>query len=248
MATVRHLRNAPITEALIDIRAFPPSGFDPQSLLLVKGRLANRYPVAQERKGTEALLELKAGRQPTTMTRHLGLQGVFTKSPDEKQIAQFRVDGFTFNRLRPYTSWEEMLPEALDLWGVYVDLVKPGGVTRVAVRYINHIELTPPPGDIDEYIVTGPQMPNGVPQEFSAFSTRVVLNNDEMKLRAIVRQKLEVGIETTNPTLLLDIDAYRSGDLSESRESLQAVLADLRVYKNQIFFGSITDRLAERLS
>jgi uncharacterized protein (TIGR04255 family) len=248
MATVRHLSKAPITEALVDIRAFPPSDFDPQALLVVKGRLADRYPIAQERKGTEALLKLKAGMQPTTTARDLGLQGVFVKSADEKRIVQFRVDGFTFNRLKPYTSWEEILPEALNLWDLYVDLVKPGGVTRVAVRYINHIVLPPPPGDIEEFIVTGPQLPSEVPQVFSAFSTRVLLNNDGMNLRANVRQKLEIGIETTSPTLLLDIDAYRSGALSGSRDSLQAVLTELRLYKNQIFFGSITDKLAEALT
>jgi uncharacterized protein (TIGR04255 family) len=248
MAIVRHLSKAPITEALIDIRAFPPSGFDPQALLVAKARLADRYPIAQERKGTEALLELKAGMQPRTTARDLGFQGVFVKSADEKQIAQFRVDGFTFNRLKPYTSWEELLPEALDLWESYVDLVKPAGVTRIAVRYINHITLPPPPGELEDFIVTGPVLPNGVPQVFSAFSTRVVLNHYEMNLRANVRQKLEVGIETTNPTLLLDIDAYRSGALSKSRDSLLAVLADLRLYKNQLFFGSITEKLAEALT
>jgi uncharacterized protein (TIGR04255 family) len=248
MATVRHLRNAPITEALIDVRAFPPVGFDPQSLLLAKTRLASRYPFALERMGTEALFELKVGMQPTTTARDLGLQGVFVKSPDEKQIAQFRVDGFTFNRLKPYTSWEAILPEALDLWDVYVDIVNPGGVTRVAVRYINHIVLPPAPQELDDYIVTAPQLPQGVPQVFSAFSTRVVMNNPEANLRANVRQKLEVGIETTNPTLLLDIDAYRSGAFSRDRDSLHAVLTELRMYKNQIFFGSVTDSLVEALA
>lgn len=248
MATVRHLRNAPITEALIDVRAFPPSGFDPQRLLLVKARVADRYPVTLERKGTEALFELRPGMQPTSTARELGLQGVFVKSHDEKQIAQFRIDGFTFNRLKPYTSWEEILPEALNLWEVYVDLVNPAGITRVAVRYINHIVLPPAPGDLEEYIVTGPQLPEAVPQVFSAFSTRIVLNNSDMTLSANVRQKLEVGIQTSNPTLLLDIDAYRSGAFSRDRRSLEGVLSDLRLYKNQIFFGSITAKLVEALT
>ncbi len=48
----------------------------------------------------------------------------FSKTPDRLNVAQFRRDGFTFNRLRPYTKWEEIRPEALRLWQLYTAKAK----------------------------------------------------------------------------------------------------------------------------
>ena len=41
---------------------------------------------------------------------------VFT-SADGKQVVQYRLDGFTFSRLRPYTRWEEVFAEAQKVMG-----------------------------------------------------------------------------------------------------------------------------------
>ncbi len=62
-------------------------------------------------------------------------------SEDEVKLVQFRLDGFTFNRSKPYTSWEQVFPEAFGLWKEYVSLAAPEFVNRIAVRYINRLDL-----------------------------------------------------------------------------------------------------------
>lgn len=61
MARIRHLRNAPIAEAIVDFRVSFPGDFRPVRLREAKGRLAQRYPEALERKGLETRLEIAAG-------------------------------------------------------------------------------------------------------------------------------------------------------------------------------------------
>ena len=83
----------------------------------------------------------------------------------ETEIAQFRVDGFTFSKIAPYTTWGEVSSEALRLWKVYVEVAKPRQVSRVAVRYINRMRL-PNVKDLGEYLEAPPQVactdpPNG---------------------------------------------------------------------------------------
>lgn len=245
MARIRHLRNAPITEAIVDFRVALPRDFRPEQLPSVKERLAGDYPHAVERKGLQALFEFTGAQPAATRTRDLGFQGLWLKSDDQKKIGQFRVDGFTFNRLKPYTSWNKILPEALRLWTVYVDVAKPESVTRVALRYINHMNLPKVGVELNDYIVTGPKLPQSVPQVLSSFATRVVFEDPERRLTASVAQMLEVGVETAAPTLLLDIDVFRTGDFAVTPEALQPILEDLRLYKNQIFFGSLTEQFVE---
>jgi len=245
MARIRHLRNAPITEAIVDFRASLPGDLRPDRLREAKDRLAQRYPEAVERKGLETRLEIAAGRPTERQTRDLGFLGIWLKTEDQKSIAQFRVDGFTFNRLRPYTSWEDIFPEAMRLWAIYLEIASPESVTRVALRYINHMPLPSPGGELSGYIVTGPRWPLSAQEILSSFATKVVLEYPQRNMKANVIQTLEIGVKPSEPSLLFDIDVYRSGDLEASPTALQPIFDELRRYKNEIFFGSLTDRFLE---
>jgi uncharacterized protein (TIGR04255 family) len=84
----------------------------------------------------------------------------------------------------------------------------------------------------------------GVPDDYSAYSSRIVLEDTQRQLSAVVAQALEIGVQSESKTLLLDIDAYKLGDFPNDANSLAPLFAELRQYKNQIFFGSLRDEFA----
>lgn len=128
---------------------------------------------------------------------------------------------------------------------MYVQLAKPESVTRVALRYINHMRLPSSDVELDDYIVTTPKLPESVPEVLAGFSTRVVLQHPDRRLTANVIQVLEPGVESPAPTLLSDIDVYRTGEFDVEAVVLERILRDLRSYKNEIFFGSLTERFVD---
>ena len=74
---------------------------------------------------------------------------------------QFRINGFTFNRLKPYTSWGDILPQVKDLWSLYIDIASPESITRIAVRYINNIEIPKPDNIVfSDYLKVPPKIPD----------------------------------------------------------------------------------------
>jgi uncharacterized protein (TIGR04255 family) len=245
MATIRHLRNAPITEAIVDFRVSLPHDFRPEELYVARERLRGEYPHAEERKGFQTLFEFGGPNPAAARTQELGVHGLWLRDESKKTIAQFRIDGFTFNRLRPYTSWDKIIPEAMRLWRVYIEVARPQGVTRLALRYINHLVLPGPGIELDDYILTAPKLPESIPQIVTAFAIRTVLEYPERQLMANVAQVLEVGLESPARALILDIDVYRTEDLTVEEDALRGVLDDLRLYKNKIFFGSLTEQLVE---
>lgn len=101
----------------------------------------------------------------------LGLQGVFFTSEDDKQTAQLRVDGFTLNRLKPYPNWDDLFSQAKMLWTLYIGVAQPVAVTRLALRYINHIQLPRETEDLSRYLRVPPQVPAELPQDVGAFLT-----------------------------------------------------------------------------
>jgi uncharacterized protein (TIGR04255 family) len=237
------LPNAPITEALIDIRIKVKSGFDVNQLQSLHESILYNYPEKKESKNWEGKFELKADG-PQVSAGGGQVSGYFFKSADKKQIFQAKVDGFTFNRLKPYETWESFRTEAKRLWQLYSEMVSPE-IVRVAVRYINKFNIPFPIKDFNEYLKAAPSVPEGLPQTVTSFFDRIVISNPEIEATAIITKVFEQMVEPSSIPIILDIDAFRlNPDGIEEREAW-LLLEKLRDFKNDIFFLSITDKAKE---
>ncbi len=241
MPDPRHLRNAPITEAIIDFRVKARTGFRPEEFSGLKTRLAEGFPNVEERRGQQATFQMIKGQGQPPVMKDLGLQGYFFKTSDGKTIAQFKVDGFTFNRLHPYTSWEEIFPQAMELWRLYSSISKPEVITRLAVRYINRIVLPLGAVAFETYLRAAPIIPPELPQHVSGFLTRVTIHNPETDIDAHVAQALEASPLGNHLGVILDIDAYKEREFSADDPAIEQTFEQLRAFKNLIFFNSLTD-------
>jgi uncharacterized protein (TIGR04255 family) len=47
---------------------------------------------------------------------------------DEKQLVQFRNEGFSFNRLAPYTTLDDYLPQIKKNWEIYRIVAAPSEI------------------------------------------------------------------------------------------------------------------------
>jgi uncharacterized protein (TIGR04255 family) len=244
MAEIRHLRNAPITEAIVDFRASLPADFKAEAFAQARDQLRESYPVVEEQRVFRAKFAFKEGKPAHPDTESIGLQGYFFKSHDGRNIAQFRVDGFTYNRLAPYTSWGQILPEALRLWELYVTMAKPEGLSRLALRYINHIKV-PAKGDLSKYLLVLPTYFPGAPRYLASFLVRTSSHDPETGYLANVTETLERSPDAADAVVILDIDVYTVRGLELGSDPLRVILQELRTIKNNIFFGSITEELAK---
>src|SRR5262249_12837098 len=99
MAPPRHLSNAPITEAIIDFRVKRSKDFGVEGFHAVRERLRESYPHIEEQHQYEGRIEFRTGKSAST---DRGVNGFLFRTEDKLNVAQFRRDGFTFNRLKPY--------------------------------------------------------------------------------------------------------------------------------------------------
>lgn len=246
MAKQRYLKNAPIREAVIDLRITPPLDLSALSEIpsSVREEIKNRYPKMEEQRSFEGGFGIKDGQPIVRQPVDLGVRGYIFESSDEPQRAQFRRDGFTFNRLKPYTCWESVIAEAKELWNIYLRSASPQSVSRIAVRYINHLSIPLPISDFKDFLTAPPPIPESAPQVVSSFSTRVVVHDIERQLYANIAQAMEGSTKPNFVTIIIDIDAYRSGEFDAHTEEIWLIMDQLRHLKNTIFFGSITEKTA----
>jgi len=248
MAEPKPLRHAPITEALVNVRATPTRPIVPHREAF-HDALRDLYPGVKDRRGFQAKVQFAKGKSPVATASEGELQGFQFYSSDERSIAQFRSDGFTFNRLSPYTDGDQLIGEALRLWEIYRRIALPAGVSRVALRFINNLTLPPDPGPLGEFLDSPPTPPPGAGPQLRGFLNRVESHDPQTGLtivRTIASARTKPGTEGLG--VLIDIDAFRSADLSVEAAELRPVLTALRKLKNDVFFGSITDRTVEILN
>ena len=236
------LSNSPITEALVDIRVKLPPQADVNKIDSMYELIKGRYPKKQEQRMSEIKIELKPGEELAKQLTKIN--GFRYLSSDEKEIAQARMDGFTFNKLFPYTKWEDLRNEAHRLWLIYREIASPDLVTRVALRYINNLKIPMPIKDFDEYLVCPPRVPDELPQGVSSFLTRVIIHEPSIDANAVITQALESVVGDIVP-IILDIDVFKFRPEGIEENDIWSTLENLRILKNRIFFASITEKLKE---
>ena len=244
MADWPRFANAPITEALLDIRARPPSGVDLARLATFQDAVKDLYPARRERFSWQGGFQVKPGETPEVFPPSGGPDGYLFTSKDGKQIVQARLDGFTFNRLKPYDKWESFRDEAKKQWERYQEIAVPEVVSRVALRYINRIEVPLPMKDFREYILTTPEIAPKLPQGLAGFFMRLVIPDERSRAVAIITLTMEDPQEQVLP-LIFDIDVFREAPFDVHGEEMWEALGQLRDYKNEIFFNSVTDKTRE---
>jgi uncharacterized protein (TIGR04255 family) len=243
MATRRHLQNAPIREALLDIRSSPTVSFD--AIASFASSVAE--PVEQIADLWQASMELKVGQGATATPSHTAeMVGKRLDFKGRGEVAQLRTSGFTFSKLPPYGTWEGMTQRAFPLWASYSHAAGIERIDQVAVRYINSLQFTLPVTDFESLLLAPPQIPADLPQELAGFMSRVSFKRGEKT--ATVTQMLEAAsADGKEVNFLLDIEVFAPVSLSANDlAALDAAASELRAFKNDVFFGFVTDKAIER--
>ncbi len=239
--------NPPITEALLDIGVNLPKEVTLDTLATFQNEIKERFPTRKERYKWEGGVQFQAGSAPKIMPSSGGPIGyLFHSPPDDKKIVQARLDGYTFNKLKPYSNWEEFNSEAKELWERYLKIARPVNVTRVALRYINKIELPLPFKDFKEYILTIPEIGPEIPNALSGFFARLIIPNPKIQSNAIITETMEkIDDKVKVLPFILDIDVSRNYVFKPESDEIWETLNKLREFKNQIFLNSLTDKTKE---
>jgi uncharacterized protein (TIGR04255 family) len=243
MAVYPTFLNAPIIEAILDVQVSLPQDISLEHLGSLHTKIQQRYPEKHERVAFESSLEL-AFAEKQSVTRGTGkIDGYLFRSSIEGKVVQSRLDGFTFNKLRPYESWRLFSTEAKNMWDYYRDIAHPIRITRCSLRYINKIVI-PFNVDIKDYFLTGPEISHALPQTLRSFFMRLEVPNDKTDSSGIINMAAQPADESGFP-VIFDIDVVRYIDISANDERLWSSFQELREFKNSLFFESLTDKAKE---
>lgn len=244
----RHLRNAPIVEAVIEIRARAEGPWEESAVVQeLKGKLTSDYPkvLSQTNLRGEFTIHLDQAAAGSSAT-DLQWRGCRFQSADDRHIAQFNRDGFVFSRLPPYESWDRFYSEAMRLWRLHKEVARPTEAQRIGLRFINRIEL--PLGQLrfEDYIQPAPRPPKGMSLPFLTFFQRDTLLANTYALNVTRATQRGRAGESSGIAVILDIDVVHPSVTDLQEAVLEKVISEMRWLKNKAFFGSITLKALKR--
>lgn len=243
MNTQLRYSRSPLTEAVIDIRVKLPDDVSLDVLAKVQSELETDYPSRRDQIFLEGELSLDPDA-PVAIGSRKQLGYVFS-SDDGRHIFQARLDGFTFSRLAPYQSWESFRDEARRLWNIYRGITHPETITRIAVRYINRLDLPMPMNDLKEYLRTGPEIAPDLPQGISSYFMQLQIPQEDMPGMLILNQTLAPITTPDIVPIILDIDLFQSESIPNNENDLWDLFERFRHRKNEIFEACLTEKMKE---
>lgn len=234
---------APIIEAVVDIDCDMPANIDMEALNSVAVTLlADKYPTARRRLLSEHVFSGDTEGALSVQSRQL--QALQYLSADERQLVQFRPNGFSFNRLAPYGSLDEYLPEIQRTWSVFVETAKPVLGRAVRLRYINRIRLPLIDGEVNlsNYLKIAPRLPDEQRLKLGGFLTQQSVIEASSGNQANIVLATQAREGNALP-IIFDIEAVT--DMASELGDWAAIsgkIQSLRLLKNLVFRDSLTQK------
>lgn len=237
----------PIVEAVLDIDCDVPAtedltAFEAPAL----ARLGEWYPKLTYQWLQEFQLEAGAEAEQRSPTSNRAVQALRFQQADGKQLVQVRAQGYSFNRLAPYTALDDYLNEIEKTWRIYVDVAHPTQVRQIRLRYINRI-LIPmqQPLDLDRYLKLGPRVPDEDKLTLTSFFNQFAAVELGTGLQVNTTLTVQLVEDGKLPVIFDNSVLSVAPELPENWDLLLGRIIALRGLKNRVFKNTLTDACLE---
>lgn len=246
--------NAPVVEAIIDLKVAQPPGLSIEDLRKLVQENSGQYPIMEEEYRYQGGAYVAQAGEPMRHESEHWHSGFRCISGDKRRIYFIRLDGFAFSVRAPYERWESFRDEARRLWEAYRSASNVNYVTRIAVRYINRIDI-PQRGytgmRLEDYITIYPELPEDFPPNgtMSQYFLQLQVPQNDIESMLVINSTPEAPPVEGVSSVILDFDLFRETAEQpwEGKDdaTVWSFLEKLHERKNEIFEASITDRTRE---
>ena len=225
-------KNAPIIEAIIDIRAAASSSLNVATFKEFADDLKSNYSQSMSLYSHQFTFNALSPAQIETKGE---VTGIRILSNDEKRVVIVNREGFAFSHLAPYENWAKFREDAEQVWSAYLKHLQPQIFSRVALRYLNLFRFSEDNLSLPRYFTIFPHL-EAINSKFSQHELRVKIELNEAS--AVITQKqlpAQDGIQ-----ILLDIDVFKESGLPMNSSEIWDCLSPLRDHKNRLFRQCLT--------
>jgi uncharacterized protein (TIGR04255 family) len=155
----REYKSPPVEEAICDFQFAPGQEWDFALQIQLLDRFRPEYTGKVRRQQlTQTTLTVVPDQDESTFTFKQGPSRLQYTNTDATRIVAVGKDGLSVHVLRPYEQWEQFRARIRWALDVYREVVRPSGIRRISLRYINRIVLPVAGLDLDIYFSRAPKI------------------------------------------------------------------------------------------
>lgn len=241
----RIFKNAPIKEAIIDISFTEmPEG----SLSLIESLESDfhdDFPHKKTMRRISQTFGFEEGKANNNVSEFSTVGYQFWAQDEAEDLVTCRRDGFSYNKLKPYTEWSKVLEKALIGWTKYKNKIRPLALNKLAVRNINLIKIPHPRFEMEDYFETIPTLSASIERDMDDFLMRFIIDFSEKNARCLVTMASQPSTAEGHALILFDIEAFCHIDALPNDGQISEILTNLNNIKDLVFFKSLKAQTLE---
>ena len=238
--------NPPVEEAICEFHFSPGADWDYAFHINFLEQLRGEYSGKVRRQQVmEAGLQVGGDQHEAHLTMKQARSRVQYPTRDGKRIVGIGENVLSVHSLRPYEGWDAFRPRVERALRVYEEVAGPAGVTRIAVRYINRIQLPSRNVKLGDYFTAPLSLPDSLNVTVSALLNRT----ESLFADAPIRLACTfAGVEAPPGCSAFVMDNEVTQDWAQPAlplgEALDSV-GRLKTRQTQVFESMITDKARE---
>ncbi len=167
------------------------------------------------------------------------------KHASRNLLLQLSEKTLTVNVLSQYAGWAQMRTDILWGWEKVRAVIQPAGITRIGLRYINHIERASADETPGAWLAASAYLPQAVLGSLPGFLSRLETRLDAHN-RLIVTLA-EASGKSDTPAIVFDIDRIVEKDIGLEAQASGDEIDQLHEAVWQVFSASLTPRLDQSM-
>ena len=238
----RIYQSPPIVEALCEFQ-FAERDWDMTVPGLMYQEVRQQFPRKRQVQGIEWEVQAESS-QISQRVASAAPRMQFLRN-DERALIQVGPGLLSINHLQPYPHWGVFQQMIFDTLAAYRRVAQPVSLTRVGLRYINHIELPDNHKAISDYLLVGPKLPPGVHDEITSLLLRVELSQPDDNGVLMLTLASAPTREDGRRSIVLDLDCITTAASALSFDMAPQWVDTAHAHIETTFEACITDKLRE---
>jgi uncharacterized protein (TIGR04255 family) len=206
--------------------------------------IIHAFPIKRETLASEINIpntKIPIGISQITGTSKTRVTGYLYMTSDQKSKIEIGEGVFTYIEERPYKNWDVFTSDVCKILNNFKEALEKTIVTRVSIRFINRFVFDANVNPLEFFKTTISTVePNAVPYPVNKYAFNLMIPVNE-NTYSIVKQEFDGVADKMN--YIFDIDVLSQQNLIFDIDLIKAALNDLRIVKNRLFFGNVTEKL-----
>jgi uncharacterized protein (TIGR04255 family) len=236
-------RNPPIAEAICEFRFSQETKWEPNIHGLIYDKVKDQFPIKESR--LDQQIEIKADATGVQQNiKNTGQKTLFFAN-DRLSLIQVGQNLLSINCLKPYPGWSKFKPKIQFAYEIINSVTEIKGIDRMALVYIDKIEIPGETIEMEEYFKFYPHLSNELPQAHSSFfvGCDFPYNNE----RDICKLQLSSALpdKKENAAFLLTTEYFLAKKNAIDPENALDWMEESHKVVKGLFRGCITEKLED---